>query len=104
MPDPIIRKESFNNREVRSIGVSTHGSAADGRWLTGCVHTPHGIVAIYSQGQEPGAATPHSRWDFVWRGRWHMWTQPRAHTTSGMARVAGRMVREVVGASLGRKK
>lgn len=54
-----LQKRGYGRVEVRKEG-----------WMDGDVLTPYGIVTVYAQGDAENV--PHTKLDFVWRGRLHI--------------------------------
>lgn len=63
-------------------------------YLEGCVITPHGIVAVYSQGGEN--EVPSTNLTFVYEGRVYSRTIPKSYTQRGLVTVANRYAQEVI--------
>lgn len=61
----------------------------------GCVVTPNGIVAVYSQGGID--ETPSTSLDFVWEGRLYSRRIPRRYSRSGLVTIANRYAAEIRG-------
>jgi hypothetical protein len=64
-------------------------------YVEGCVLTPNGIVAVYSQGSEKDV--PSTNLDFVWEGRLYSRTIKRRYTQRGLVTVANRFADEIRG-------
>lgn len=67
-----------------------------GGYLEGCVITPHGIVAVYSQGGE--AEVPSTNLTFVHEGRVHQRTIGKRYTQRGLVTISNRYAKEIVDA------
>lgn len=63
-------------------------------YLEGCVITPHGIVAVYSQGS--ATETPSTNLTFVYGGRVYQRTIPKRYTKRGLVTVANRYAGDVI--------
>lgn len=76
-----------------SMAVSEGFSRIDNHagWRDGVVATPQGFVTVYSQ----WGANPHSRIDFIYKGRLLMRNRNRCYSPRGLAMLAKRFAKEV---------
>ncbi len=86
-----MRNESYKMQNTFS-SISTN---KEWNYEDGIVFTPHGIVHVYSQGDEEKKHRPHTYIRFVYQGRMHIRTLNKKYTRRGLAIMAGKFIREV---------
>lgn len=83
----------IENRESAVYTGSSRIMNMDG-WHTGPVYTQHGIVHVYTQGDE--RHSKHTRLDIVWNGRTHSRSISGVrYTPRGLVTLAKRFAAEV---------
>ena len=75
-----------------------HVKGDTGEWNDGEVFTPFGVVSVYSERQTTpaGKRNDYESYGFVWGGRYYSRRGNRYRTKIGLARIAARLIKEVV--------
>lgn len=84
---------------LQTAAASTAITSPDG-YRIGHVKTPQGVVAFYMQWAGPpphDTAKRYTQLNFCWQGRAYVRQIERTFTDMGLARVAHRFAKEVVG-------
>lgn len=87
-------------------GSCTREDTEYGPFLSGTVTTPFGLVDVYSENQtcRNGRVNKYTTYSFVVGGRKHHFTEQKFRTSTGLARIAHRLIREVANTDCTRKE
>lgn len=84
-----MNKWDVKVRRNSSGGISPHPHG----WISGEVHTPFGIVSVYSQGDDD--TYPHSSYRIILGGRLYCYSEDKQRAPRGLVAMAGRIAREL---------
>jgi hypothetical protein len=73
--------------------IATHDSSDGGTWNDGTILTEYGMVDCMAQGSSN--FTPHSRFDFVHKGKCYSRSYDRRFTKRGLSMIAKRFAKEI---------